>query len=705
MSRQNFFASAPKGIEALLAHELRSLGAVGVQAVKAGVAFSGEFETALRVCLWSRLASRVFLPLLQFKVTDPDELYAACYDFPWEEHFRADQTLAVDATLVTATLTHSHYAALKVKDAVVDRFRDRGGERPSVDTLTPDIRLNLHLRKDQATLSLDLSGDSLHRRGYRQERGLAPLKENLAAALLLLAGWPKIAAAGGPLIDPMCGAGTLPLEAALMAADSAPGLLRQRFGFSGWNGHDPDLWQQLVAEAQERRTIGLAKVPRICGFDAAHGAIRYALHNASHCGLDKVVHFEKRPIDSSERLFPLSDASGLVVVNPPYGERLGERTALQPLYRQLGERLKREAPGWKAAVLTSADELGYAVGLRPEAEYPLYNGAIACRLLVMPVPEAVTLVLSPGAEMFANRLRKNLRRLGRWAKRQQIGCYRLYDADMPEYAVAVDLYEGQVHVQEYAPPETIDSFAAAERLREVMEVLPHVLDIPAEKIFLKVRQKQKGSGQYARLDTSGAEVEVQEGPARLLVNLQDYLDTGLFLDHRPVRRLLFEQAAGKRLLNLFCYTGSATVLAALGGAARSVSVDMSKTYIDWARRNFELNGLSPRQHELIQADCLTWLEKTPGEFDLIFLDPPTFSNSKRMATTFDIQRDYIPLLLSASRRLARDGEIIFSTNRRKFRFDSDALPGLTVDNITHQTLDEDFARNPQIHSCFRVRRT
>jgi len=700
---QAFFASTPKGLEALLADELRALGAVTVQPVTAGVAFGGELETALRVCLWSRLASRVFLPLLEFAAPTPEALYTSCYDFPWEEHFSAERTLAIDATLVRAKLTHSHYAALKVKDAIVDRFRDRSGSRPSVDPREPDIRLNLHVRGSKATLSLDLSGDSLHRRGYRQEKGAAPLKENLAAAILLLAGWPQIAASGGPFCDPMCGAGTLPLEAALMAADSAPGLLRQRFGFFSWNGYDAALFERLVDEAHDRRRAGLQRLPRILGYDADAGAIRNALANVGHCGLEKAVHFEKRALDSAERLFPESPLPGLVAVNPPYGERLGERTALQVLYRQLGQRLRAEAPGWTAAVLTSAPELGTAIGLRPANEHPLFNGPLACSLLLLPVPDGTAEALSPGAEMFANRLRKNLRRLGRWAKKAQVGCYRLYDADMPEYAVAVDLYEGQVHVSEYAPPATIDVAAAAERLREVLAALPQVLNVSPETIFLKVRQRQKGSGQYSRFDSSGHEFAVQEGAARLLVNLQDYLDTGLFLDHRPVRRMLHQQAAGKRLLNLFCYTGAATVQAALGGAERSVSVDMSKTYLDWARRNFELNGLSAGQHRLVQADCLDWLTKDDGEYDLIFLDPPTFSNSKRMEATFDVQRDHVPLLQAAARRLANGGEILFSTNRRRFRIDSEALAGMQIDDISAQTLDEDFRGNPQIHRCYRIR--
>jgi len=715
----DLFATVPKGLESLLLKELKSLGAEKIRKVRAGVSFRGDLATAYRSCLWSRLASRILLQLKTMTVTDEESLYRACYEFPWEEHFTGEGTFAVDATLVAAPLNHSHYAALRIKDAIVDRFRDRTGKRPSVDVRNPDLRINFHLRKTEGSLALDLSGDSLHRRGYRQDAGEAPLKENLAAALLLMVDWPEIAAQGGAFCDPMCGSGTLPIEAALLAADIAPGLLRRRFGFMGWQQHRPDLWQQLVAEAESRRDAGLARLPRIVGYDADTRVVRHALANVAAAGLEKVVHIEKRAVESREAYFPVA-RPGLLLVNPPYGERLGERKKLRGLYSRLGERLQSDFAGWRAAVLTSDQQLAYAIGLRPSQAETVYNGAIECQLLMFSIgaaPEATHLPLTEetapvpeaaastaGAAMFANRLRKNLKRLGKWARKNAVSCYRVYDADMPEYAVAIDLYGDWVHLQEYAPPASIDEDDARRRLEDILEVLPDVLDIKRERIIVKVRQRQKGSDQYRKQAREGEFLEIHEGEAKLLVNLTDYLDTGLFLDHRPVRRMIFAKANGKRFLNLFAYTGSATVQAARGGAVETTSVDMSHTYLDWARRNLELNGYTGPPHRLVQADCVEWLKKESGEYDLIFIDPPTFSNSKRMDDVFDVQRDHVALLKAAIRLLAENGELIFSTNFRRFRIDSDAFPEMQIEDISAQSIPEDFQRNQRIHQCFLLRR-
>ncbi len=711
----DLFATVPKGIESLLLKELKPLGAEKLRKVRAGVSFRGDLETAYRCCLWSRLASRVLLQLKTMTVTDEESLYQACYEFPWEEHFGPEQTIAVDATLVAAPLNHSHYAALKVKDAIVDRFRDQTGERPSVDTREPDIRINLHLRRKEASLALDLSGDSLHRRGYRQQTGEAPLKENLAAALLAYAGWSDIAATGGAFCDPMCGSGTLPIEAALIAGNIAPGLLRHRFGFERWQQHDPALWQKLLAEAEQLRDEGMSHIPRIVGYDVDGKAARNALANAAAAGLEKHIHFEKRAVESREKYFPDGEPAGLIIVNPPYGERLGERKKLRALYTRLGERMQSDFAGWQAAVLTSDQQLGYALGLRPEKTVEVFNGAIECQLLQftlsttavdMPVQQAEE-TLRPstaGAEMFANRLRKNLKRISKWARKNNISCYRVYDADMPEYAVAVDLYNDWVHLQEYAPPETIDEEAARRRLEDIIEVLPEVMQVKRERVVVKVRQRQKGAAQYKRQSKEGDFLEVTEGDARLLVNLTDYLDTGLFLDHRPVRQMIADMAQGKRFLNLFAYTGTASVHAALGGAVETTSVDMSKTYLEWARRNLELNGFDAEHHLALQTDCLEWLKVQDDEYDLIFVDPPTFSNSKRMDETFDIQRDYIPLLQAALKLLAADGTLIFSTNFRRFKFDVNAFADFEVKDISAQTIPEDFKRNQRIHHCFTLTR-
>ncbi len=720
MSNQHFFATAALGLEPLLAAELIALGAAEVQEERAGVRFAGDLKIAYQACLWSRLASRVLLPLASFAAPDTEALYAGALTIDWSEQLAVTGTFAVDCALNRSQITHSQYAALKVKDAIVDQFRSRCGERPSVAVERPDLRVNLHILKDQATISLDLSGESLHRRGYRIDGVHAPLKENLAVAILLRGGWPEIAANGGALADPMCGSGTLPLEAGLIATDTAPGLLRDYFGFLGWKQFDEALWHELRAEALQRQRAGLErKLGPIVGYDGDSRAIKAAWEHARNAGLDKLIHFEKRQL--REFGAPPGATAGLLVANPPYGERLGEESQLPPVYNLLGEKMASQCAGWKAAVITSNPQLGRAIGLRAGKINTLYNGALKCQLLQFELSadnrwqslaegagRAVKKPLSPGAEMFANRLRKNLKKLGKWVKREQIDCYRLYDADLPEYAVAVDLYDDEVHLQEYRAPKGIDPQKAAQRLREVQDALPQVLEIAPDRVHLKIRQQQKGTRQYEKQARRGILKEVQEGNCRFLVNLTDYLDTGLFLDHRPTRQLVQELADGTRFLNLFAYTGTVTVHALIGGAQATTTVDMSRTYLEWAQKNIALNGFAPTRQELIQADCLTWLDdmqqQRAGAFDLIFLDPPTFSNSKSMEGTFDVQRDHVDLLRKTVNLLAPEGTLIFSNNLRNFKLDLENLPELQVENITRQTIPPDFERNPRIHNCWLIRR-
>lgn len=312
-----------------------------------------------------------------------------------------------------------------------------------------------------------------------------------------------------------------------------------------------------------------------------------------------------------------------------------------------------------------------------------------------------------GAEMFANRLRKNLRHLGKWARREGVTCYRVYDADLPEYAVAVDLYEAWAHVQEYAAPPTVDPVLAQTRLTDAMAAIPDAVGMPAGRVVLKVRRRQKGTAQYERQAATGQFHEVHEGGLRFLVNLTDYLDTGLFLDHRPTRELIRSVARGGRFLNLFAYTGTASVYAAAGGAASTTTIDMSSVYLDWARRNMALNGFREgRAHRFVRADCLAWLAAPhPERYHVIFVDPPTFSNSKRMGeSTFEVQRDHIGLLQSVARLLARNGLIVFSNNFRHFKMHRSAFPDLTIEDITHSTIPPDFQRNPRIHTCFKITR-
>jgi 23S rRNA (guanine2445-N2)-methyltransferase / 23S rRNA (guanine2069-N7)-methyltransferase len=316
--------------------------------------------------------------------------------------------------------------------------------------------------------------------------------------------------------------------------------------------------------------------------------------------------------------------------------------------------------------------------------------------------------------MFANRLRKNLKHLGHWLSHNDIRCYRLYDADLPEYAFAVDVYAGNaeidqrwVHVQEYAAPGSVDPAKVATRRGEALSVIPEVLGITGAQLFFKLRRRQKGSDQYEKLAARGHFQEVIEAGNRFLVNFEDYLDTGLFLDHRITRSLVGELAAGRDFLNLFAYTGTATVYAARGGAASTTTLDMSATYLNWARRNMALNGFVGSQHQYVQADCLAWLDQAGRgrrRYGLIFLDPPSFSASKRMSGTFDVQRDHVALIEETTRLLAPGGTLIFSNNLRRFRMDRAALSGLTIEDISRATLPTDFARNPRIHNCWRIHR-
>jgi 23S rRNA (guanine2445-N2)-methyltransferase / 23S rRNA (guanine2069-N7)-methyltransferase len=723
--RAPVFITAATGTADLLAAEVAAFGFEGEREVQGGVAAETDLAGAYRACLGSRLALRVLWQLGRFPATDAEALYAGIRAIDWSAHLDADGTLAVDFSGSLAGVTHTQFGAQRVKDAIVDQFREATGRRPSVDRAAPWLRVNAHAARGAVTIAIDLSGDSLHRRGYRGGQGAAPLKENLAAAILIRAGWPAIAAAGGSFVDPMCGSGTLPIEAALIAADIAPGLLRTRFGFERWKPHDPDAWAAIRAEAEARRQPALLTPGRIRGFDRDPVAVRDAESNAARAGLDKLLFFQRCELAK----LPAAPApSGLVAVNPPYGERIGETEELRALYALLGERLRADYGGWEAAVFTGNPALGRELGIHARRTHRMMNGPIECRLLRLaiepgqfvrarepgrpPQIDAAAARARPGAQMFANRLAKNLDKLAARARREQVSCFRLYDADMPEYAFAIDLYQSDpagcagrwLYVQEYAPPATVERAKAKARREEAISVLPEITGMPSAYIYWRTRRPQKGSSQYEAIAEVGERVVVEEGGLKFLVNFTDYLDTGLFLDHRPTRARIRDLAGGKRFLNLFCYTGTATVHAVAGGAQSTTSVDMSRTYLDWARRNLSVNEFRG-PHEFVQADCVAWLaENTGAPHDLIFLDPPTFSNSKRMAREFDVQRDHVALIRAALAHLAPGGLLLFSNNFRKFKLDREALADVDVHDITKGTVPFDFARDPKVHSVFEIRR-
>ena len=728
-----WIATAPVGAASVLAEELAQFGASDLRERSHDVKFQGTLEVGYRTCLWSRTATRVLLSVGSVDASSSKNLYEAVKRIDWREHLAPGATLACDCSGGNESIRHTIYGSQLLKDAVCDNLRDATGERPNIKPERPDVLLHLHVEGPTALVSVDFSGESLHRRGYRIEGGRAPLKENVAAAVLLRTGWPRLYEEGGMLVDPMCGSGTFLTEAALIAADAAPALERDYFGFRGWLGHDAALWERLREEARARRA---ARPPRRCilGSDIDGDAVRMAIENGERAGVAEWLHVERRALADVERPGverpgverPDGEgpgALGVVVTNPPYGERIGAESGLPELYSELGRILRERFQGWQAAVLTGNPPLARNLGIYAMRTHRFYNGTIECRLLRFELDAAseqrpADVVRAdwsgrPGAQMFANRLRKNLKALDPWAEREHIDCFRVYDADMPEYAFAIDLYgrdARHVYVQEYAPPKTVNQESARERRREVLAVLPEVLSVPLQHVHSRVRKPQKGSEQYEKREHVAERVAerhvVRENGLKFWVNFRDYLDTGLFLDHRIMRQMLRGWSQDADFLNLFCYTGSATVYAAAGGARSTCSVDLSNTYLDWAHENMLLNGFGGAEHELVRADCLQWLDSQGvwgARFDLIFLDPPTFSNSKRMDGVLDVQRDHVGMIRRSLKLLRPGGRLIFSTNYTRFKFDAEALADLSVDDISARTIPKDFERHTRIHYCFVVR--
>ncbi len=696
----SLFASTARGLEELLKTELEGLGATDCQVVQGGVHFQGDTRLLYQSLMWSRLASRIMLPLGECRVYSDLDLYLGVQAIPWTEMFNPGAIFAVHFSGLNDEIRNSQYGALKVKDAIVDSFTRKNLPRPNVDRESPDLRINVWLNKETAHISLDLSGEGLHLRGYRDGTGMAPIKENLAAAIVMRSGWVP----GTPLLDPMCGSGTLLIEAAMLATDRAPGLHRGHWGFGGWAQHDDGIWKEVKAEAQTRARQGLAAYEsRFYGSDVDARVIERARRNARRAGIGELIDFDVKDVAQLNNPLP-KGPYGTVISNPPYGERLESEPALIALHSLLGRIMKSQFGGWNLSVFSASPELLSCLQLRADKQFKAKNGPLDC------VQKNYHLAESEGgkpamlAEDFANRLRKNLKKFEKWARQEGIECYRLYDADLPEYNVAIDRYADWVVVQEYAPPKTVDAHKARQRLFDIIAATIAVLDMAPNKLVLKTRERQKGKNQYQKMAEKGDFIEVQEYNARLWVNLTDYLDTGLFLDHRIARRMLGQMSKGKDFLNLFSYTGSASVHAGLGGARSTTTVDMSRTYLEWAERNLRLNGLTGRAHRLMQADVLGWLRESTEQFDLIFIDPPTFSNSKRMEDAFDVQRDHIRLMTDLKRLLRKGGTIMFSNNKRGFRMDHDGLAalGLKAQEISQKTLSQDFARNRQIHNCWLI---
>ena len=768
-----FFATCPKGFERLLAGELASLGATGVRALHGQVAFSGALADAYRVCLWSRIASRVVLVLSHGAAADADELYDAASSIDWESHLSLSSTFAVDAHGVNDQLRNTQFIALRVKDAVCDRMQARFGGRPSVEARHPDVTIIARVRGERVTLGIDLSGEPLFHRGFGRrsaDDGLGGLRADYAAAMLAAGSWHRCLRHDTPtLATAYAGSGTILVEAAGAALDRAPGLLRSRWGFDRWLGHDAAAWEALLDEADERAEKGgeRASSLRLVSLDDRPGAASAARTALRSAGLDVSLD-TLTSRDSLADVLAGADASstlGVCDLSWLRTAELAREVSALGCVTTLADSLPTGSP---LAAFVLGDSLDAALGMAPadsvatllgrdEATIRLYTETDETRAtsddneaLAAPAPRAtVTLkdgttipVLVSASNQFAARLQKVAKLRAKWSKREDVSCYRVYDADLPDYAVAIDLYQASeasrgrdkggrwLVVQEYAAPKGIDLDLAHRRLLDVLAIAPRVLGVDPNDVTLRVRKRAKGGSQYASEQEEGADTRpgrrsrlalapgshlVDEGGLIFEVNLAERLDTGLFLDHRDVRAQVRELAKGtkgsKRFLNLFAYTGTATCYAADGGAKHTTTVDLSRTYLDWAERNMERNGFTGDEHEYVQADVVRWISeqrRTRNRWDLVFCDPPTFSNSKRMGRdSFDVQRDHAELLIGVSRLLTADGVCLFSCNLRGFTPDAEKLEryGVEIEDVTEGTIPEDFSRNAKIHHVYLVKRT
>ncbi len=706
-TQTTYFATAARGFEEMLKTELEQICQAECKVTQGGVHFTTTQRGAYQALLHSRLASRILLPLVTTKIFSDLDLYATIVGINWAEIFDPRDTFFVDFNGTNREIRNTQFGAMRVKDGVVDYFERKGFARPTVDKEHADIRIHVYLDRENMVVSLDLSGDALHMRGYREDTGKAPLRETLAAAIILRSGWQK----GTPLVDPMCGSGTLLIEAAQMQAGIAPQLHRKHWGFNAWKGHQQAVWKEVLEQAYLQQNEEIQ--PLFFGFDLDHRVLAKAKQNAKNAGVAHLIQWQQGDVAALKN--PCPEQVGTVICNPPYGERLGTTPALIALYSVFGQRLKQQFSGWNASIFSGEPELLNCLRLRSHRQFKAKNGPLDCLQKNYQISErtaaeqqADELKFEQNAQVapdFANRLAKNIKKIEKWAKQQGINAYRLYDADLPEYNLAVDRYDDHIVVQEYAAPKNIDEQKARQRLLDAVSATLYVTGVETNKLVLKVRQKQKGTNQYEKLANKGDYFYVTEYGAKLWVNLTDYLDTGLFLDHRLTRKMVGQMAKGKTFLNLFAYTGSATIHAALNGAKSTTTVDMSNTYLNWAEQNLELNNLPLRNNRLFQADCLQWLAECRERFELIFVDPPTFSNSKRMEDSWDVQRDHIKLMMQLKRILTADGTIVFSNNKRGFKMDFEGLAelGLQAENISHKTLPLDFERNPQIHNCWIIR--
>ena len=751
-----FFATCPKGFEDLLAEELRDLRVPQVRPLRGQVAFGGELADAYRTCLWSRLASRVLLVLARVPAHDSDSLYEGVSSIDWTAHIAPGATFAIDAHGTNANLRNTQFVALRAKDAVTDSVASARGARPLTDTDRPDVTIAVRISNERAVVAIDLTGEPLFHRGYdsRAARDVAPLRPDYAAVLLAAGRWTDACHAGAPVLGALwAGQGSVLVEAAGTALDRAPGLLRARWGFDGWTGHDAAAWEAVLEDADRRAEAGEKNDLSLLVADGRRGAEQACRQALRAAGLSCEPTF----VSAAEAAKAVREAQGRGLVTCDLSWLDGDSLATEAAALASAS----VARGLSVAALAKDDALDAALGAEPVAAEPVFLGRDEGWLSLFEAtenvkpPAEVSLpggarvpVLVPASDQFAARLAKVAKLRAKWARREDVSCYRVYDADLPDYAVAIELYQGiggkgrWLQVSEYAAPKDVDRALARRRLMDVLAIAPRVMDVDPRNVNLRVRTRARGGSQYADEGSATSHDEyaalrarradirnrhkpsltdlpkgahlIDEGGLTFEVNFSARLDCGIFLDHRDTRARIREMMkltmGSKRFLNLFAYTGTATCYAADGGAKYTTTVDLSRPSLDWARRNMARNGFTGPEHEFVQADVIQWMSEqrhTANRWDLIFCDVPTFSNSQRMRkSSFDVQRDHTELIIGVSRLLIRGGCAIFSCNLRGFKPDEEALAkaGVVLEDITGETIPEDFKRNQKIHHAYIVRR-
>lgn len=716
-----------------------------------------------------RAADRVLIRLAEFPVGGGDEgfqaLYEAALETPWEEWIHPDASIPVSGRSVRSTITSVPALQRTVKRAIVERLR-KAFKRPlgvNLPESGPPVEVEVSLLNDRASFTLDTSGTGLHKRGYRAGLvGEAALKETLAAGLVMLSVWRP----GRALIDPFCGSGTIAIEAAMWARKIAPGL-RRTFAIEQWwkptaeaGGGlapppllDPDVFA-ATRERARSEIIAERLDPVIHASDVDEQALRLARAAAKQAGVDQDIHFHLRPF--AELVSKLDH--GVVITNPPYGVRLEahDQAGLEDLYRSMPA-VFRGLPTWSFHLFTGRRDLETVFGRQADRRRKLYNSTIECTYFQFLGPKpgqagtktqrrdegggghvdevmggegggvmkgvgagdaggARTVVGAAFvglldrdrrfAEDFARCLGKNLRHLRRYPSRG-IHCFRIYERDVSDVPLIIDRYHDHIHAVEYERPHERSPAQQHEWFELLKAKIAEVAQVPLAHVHLKQKHRQRGLTQHEKLGEEGVVLSVQEGdpPLTLEVNLTDYVDTGLFLDHRLTRQMVREQAAGRRVLNLFCYTGSFSVYAAAGGAASVTSVDLSNTYLSWLERNLRHNQLLDGRQRIVREDTLEFLRAHARgpQYDLVIADPPTFSNSARTEEDWEVATDYAELLALIGGVLAPGGVVYFSNNYRRFKLDEAAVSaaGLSAREISKQTVPPEY-RNDRIHRCWRM---